>query len=109
MVEDLKKNSVLTEKNVDNPSKIILLGFIFIFILGVFLVVIIIMTIDNFYAFMDTRTWIVLILCMVFSIFIVVIGGVGIILYFVAPDKLNKFIKWLVRISYGRRWKWGKD
>ena len=53
MVED--KSSILAEKNIDKPSKKILFVFIFISILGVFLVVILIMTLNNFYAILDTQ------------------------------------------------------
>ncbi len=92
MVED--KSSILAEKNIDKPSKKNLF-FIFIFILGVFLVVILIMTLNNFYAILDTGIRITLIVGMGTSILTVVIGGGGIILYFIAPDKLKKYINWV--------------
>ena len=97
MIED--KSSIFAEKNTDKPSKKILLVFILIFILGVFLVVILIMTLNNFYAILDTSTRISLIVGMGTSILTVVIGGGGIILYFIAPDKFKKYINWVLRIS----------
>ena len=96
MVED--KSSILAEKNIDKPSKKILFVFMFIFVLGVFLVVILIMTLNNFYAILDTGIRITLIVGMGTSILTVVIGGGGIILYFVAPDKLKKYINWVSNI-----------
>jgi hypothetical protein len=79
------------------PSKKVLFVFIFIFILGVFLVVTLIMTFNNFYAILETTTRKRLIAGMFSSIFIVVIGGIGIILYFIAPNKLVRYINRLVR------------
>ena len=96
MIED--KSSMLAEKNSDKPSKKMLLAFLFIFVLGVFMVVIVIMALNNFYAIMDTGTRISLIVGMGTCILAVVIGGGGIIFYFVAPDKLKKFINWVVNI-----------
>ncbi len=79
------------------PSKKVLFVFIFIFILGVFLVVMLIMTFNNFYTILETTTRNRLIAGMFSSVFIVVIGGIGIILYFIAPNKLVRYINRLVR------------
>jgi hypothetical protein len=79
------------------PSKKVFFVFIFIFILGVFLVVMLIMTFNNFYTILETTTRNRLIAGMFSSVFIVVIGGIGIILYFIAPNKLVRYINRLVR------------
>ncbi|MHA1883457.1 MAG: hypothetical protein ACXAAI_04640 [Promethearchaeota archaeon] len=55
------------------------------------------MTFNNFYAILETTTRKRLIAGMFSSIFIVVIGGIGIILYFIAPNKLVRYINRLVR------------
>ncbi|MHA2474662.1 MAG: hypothetical protein ACXAES_15680 [Promethearchaeota archaeon] len=61
------------------------------------MVVMLIMTFNNFYTILETTTRNRLIAGMFSSVFIVVIGGIGIILYFIAPNKLVRYINRLVR------------
>jgi len=55
-------------------------------------------TLTPHYATFDSTIRITYISSIVFSIIIIIIGAGGIILYFVAPDILKKFIKILAKL-----------
>lgn len=60
--------------------------------------IVIIITLTPHYAIMDSGTRGLYIASIVISSYIIILGFVGIILYFIAPDKLKKFVKWVVRL-----------
>ncbi|MFX1573731.1 MAG: hypothetical protein ACFFB0_13355 [Promethearchaeota archaeon] len=86
------------EEIADIGLKKILIVCIVIFVIGVVPLIYIITALPPYFAIMDSGIRFLYILSITSCILIIILGARGIILYFIAPDKLKKYFKWVLRL-----------
>ncbi|MHA2392288.1 MAG: hypothetical protein ACXAEX_09960 [Promethearchaeota archaeon] len=97
------KSSIIIDKNPDKPSKLALCIFLMIFVLGGFLEYMLVMIIINDFGWLKTTYKGSIIVSTVVSIFIMIIGAGGILIYFIAPEKFNAYVNSVARCRLIRK------
>ncbi|MFX1570194.1 MAG: hypothetical protein ACFFCV_17690 [Promethearchaeota archaeon] len=86
----------MTEEKIDHGLKKALIVFIIVFIIGILMLIVVIFTLTPYLENADAQIRTSYQISIVTSIITIIFGAVGIILYFIAPNVLKKYInkKW---------------